>query len=136
MWSILLWALYILIALPFLFILLVVLAAVYAGLALRHSIRVASKSPCPKCGAVLGRAAVLAGQERWKQKLQDLSQKHPGVRFRVLAEWEIVCPACGLQVYFCPETHKLTVESIRSFPGDATKLRTLSAAKLLRVEDE
>ena len=101
-----------LVALPVLLILVVLAAAVYAQSSFKRSISLAALAPCPKCGKPLGRAAVLAGKERYSQKIQEMMKKHSGVKFRLVAEWEIECPHCGFRLYFYPSRNQIVATSI------------------------
>jgi hypothetical protein len=103
-----LWAL---IALPFLLAILVLTTAVLGIITRRRLIKFAGNIPCPKCSKVVGRAAALAAQEQFCQKVQEMHQQNPGVMFRMVVEWEIVCPNCGSKFYFYPNTKTIETQS-------------------------
>ena len=104
-----LWAL---IALLFLLILLVFAGAAFGHYSLQRAISVAANAPCPKCGSIVGRIAVLSGRERYAQKIQDMLKQHPGVKFRQIAEWEVDCPHCGFRRFYYPGSKKFETTSI------------------------
>ena len=106
--------LWVLIAIPGLFILLVLAAWASGAYSLRRSIRIASASPCPECGKTIGRASVLAGKDRFSDKIRDMWKQHPGIKFRIIAEWEIECPHCGRRFFFYPDTIRIERASIFS----------------------
>jgi len=107
--QVVLWSL---VAIPFLLLLLVLGAAVVGQCSLRLSIRMASTSPCPKCGGIVGRDAVLAARKAYSEKVREMMQQHTGVMFRQVAEWQIECPRCSFRVYFYPSSNKLETVSI------------------------
>jgi hypothetical protein len=106
--QIILWGL---VALPVLVAVVVLIGFSYGQYSLRQSIRFASSSPCPNCRRVVGRAAVLAAKDRYSQKVQEMQAQHPGVKFRLRAEWEIQCPHCGSTFYFTPDGSRITTTS-------------------------
>jgi predicted RNA-binding Zn-ribbon protein involved in translation (DUF1610 family) len=99
-----LWAL---IALPFVVMLLVLVAVGVGRFSLRQTMKFAENIPCPECGKIVGRAAVLAAKDRFLQKLQETRKQNPGVLLRIVAEWEIECPNCGCRFSFYPDTKKI-----------------------------
>jgi len=105
-------ALWVLVAVPFVLLLLVVLAAGYGAYALRRTIEMAASKSCPNCGRPIGRPAVLAGKERFSEKMAELRKQHPGVKFKIVAEWEIHCPQCAAIFYFYPESGRIETESL------------------------
>jgi ribosomal protein S27AE len=107
--QILLWGL---IALPLLLIALVLGAATFGYYSLRKTIAFAAKSPCPKCGAIIGQAEVLAAKERYAKRVQEMRKQNPGVMFRLVAEWEIECSKCGSKFYFYPNGLKFETASV------------------------
>jgi hypothetical protein len=107
--QVVLWSL---LAIPFLLLLLVLAAAVIGQYSLRRSIKTASTSVCPKCGSIVGRYAVLIAKEAYAQKVREIMQQHPGVKFRHIAEWQIECPRCKFKFYFYPIRNKFETVSI------------------------
>ena len=105
----LLWGL---VAIPFVLLLVVVAAAAFGQYGLRKAIKTASTSPCPKCGSIVGRDAILAAKAAYGQKLREMIRHHPGLKFRKVAEWQIQCPKCGFQFYFYPSSNRLETVSI------------------------
>ena len=105
----LLWGL---VALPFLLLLLALVAAAFGQYAVWKAINIASSSPCPKCGKVVGRSSVLAAKAAYSKKGQEMMQQHPGVKFMQVAEWQVQCPQCGFTFYFYPSSNKLETVSI------------------------
>jgi hypothetical protein len=111
-WSLLEFGMYVLVSLPFLCLLVVMVGVVIGSLSHWRSIRFASKASCRRCGAMFGRAAVLAGEDRYSQKIKELRQQHPDAMFRMdPPEWVIECPNCSLKVYFRPLTHQISESS-------------------------
>jgi len=107
--QILLWGL---LALPLLLIALVIVVATFGYWSLQKTIAFAAQSPCLNCGAMIGRAGVLAAKERYARKVGVMQKQNPGVRLRLLAEWEIECSKCGLKFYFYPDGKKFESVSI------------------------
>ncbi len=110
--AILPFALWVVIALPFLLLLLVITIAAYGQYSLQRSIELASATACPKCGRAVGRAVVFAGKDRCFQKLAVKLQQNPRAMFSLVVEWEIACPHCGFRHYFYPDENKIETQSI------------------------
>jgi DNA-directed RNA polymerase subunit RPC12/RpoP len=105
----LLWSL---VAIPLLLLLLVLGVAITGHHSLRRSIKMASTCRCPKCGNIVGRDAVLAAKEAYGQKVREMMQQHPGVMFRLVAEWQLGCPRCSFKFYLYPNSNKIETVSI------------------------
>jgi len=99
-----LWAL---VAIPFLLILPYVAAATCGLWSFRRAIRIASLTPCPRCGTVVGRAPVIAAKDTYVQQEKERQKQHPGLKLRTVAEWAIRCPQCGNTFYFYPGSNKV-----------------------------
>ena len=106
--QIVLWTL---VSIPLLLVLLVLVAAMFGAYSFRQSIRFASLSACPRCGKVLGRSAVLAAKDAFSKKMDEMRKQHPGLKLRIVAEWEISCPSCGSIIYFYPGSNKSETQS-------------------------
>src|ERR1700733_7757557 len=106
--QILLWGL---VALPFLLLLLVLAAIGYGQYSFQKTIKFAANSLCPKCGAVIGKAAILAGRGGFSKKVAAMMKERPGVKFRIVAEWEMDCPQCGMKFYFYSAERKFETTS-------------------------
>ena len=52
------------------------------------------QTPCARCGAVLGPAAMDRANTEWSAHLEKLFREHPGMRFRLVREVDAVCVAC------------------------------------------
>jgi hypothetical protein len=109
-WTTLIFVLWALAALPILLIILVLAAVAYGQYSLWRSIRFASAALCPKCGETIGRAAVLAAKERYREDIQERMKRHPGVKFRLIAKWKVECPACSFSFFFYPAVNKIAGE--------------------------
>jgi len=106
--EIVLWTL---VAIPSLLVLLVLVAAMFGAYSFRRSITFASLSTCPKCGKVIGRSPVLAAKDAFGKKMDAMRNQHPGLKLRIVAEWEISCPRCGAIIYFYPGSNKIETQS-------------------------
>jgi hypothetical protein len=42
-----------------------------------------------------------------------MRKAHPGIKFRIIAEWEVECPKCGCKLYFHPTSRRMAKESMR-----------------------
>jgi hypothetical protein len=40
-----------------------------------------------------------------------MMKQNPGMKFRLVAEWEIECPHCGFRLYFYPDGNKIETTS-------------------------
>jgi hypothetical protein len=103
--------LWILVGVPFVVLALVLTGAAIGWRGHQRSIAIASTSPCPNCGKAVGRPAVLAAKDRFSKIIQERMKAHPGVKYRIVAEWEIECPHCGCKFYFYPEGNRIETVS-------------------------
>jgi predicted RNA-binding Zn-ribbon protein involved in translation (DUF1610 family) len=117
MWTFLQIVIWIIVALPFLIIALALVGATIGHFSLQKSIRIAANSPCPNCGEVIGREAVLAAFERKAQAVHDVMKLY--LRPRVRPEWIIECPHCGVTLLFHADENRFEVPSISA---DAAKI--------------
>ena len=114
--------LWLLAALPFALLVFALAAATVGWRGPQRSIKIGSGSPCPKCQKAVGRTAVLEAKERYSKKVQELRKAHPGVKLRLVAEWEIQCPHCGCKFYFYPEGNRIETESILARASQPSQL--------------
>lgn len=106
--QILLWML---VAIPFLILLAILAGVAYGAYSVRRSIQVASLTPCPKCGTVIGKDAVLAAKAASSRKMAEARKLHPNIKFRTIADWQISCPHCGATFYFYPVSNTMEMNS-------------------------
>jgi uncharacterized protein involved in cysteine biosynthesis len=103
--------LWILMALPLLLLVLFLIGAIYGPIASRANMAFAFNLPCPSCGKVIGKEAVLAAQALCAKRVQQWIKENPRLRYmiwrRCIAGWEIRCPHCGHEFYFFPSTRKI-----------------------------
>ncbi len=92
---------------PVLIVALALTGAGYGAYSLRKSIIYAAEAPCPRCGEVIGREAVMLAKQEFAEKIRRLREENPGVRFRIVAEWEIRCSSCGGTVFFSPQNNRI-----------------------------
>jgi predicted RNA-binding Zn-ribbon protein involved in translation (DUF1610 family) len=104
MWTFLQILFWILVALPLLIMALALVGATLGHFSLQKSIRIAAHSPCPNCGEVIGREAVLAAFGRKAQAVHDVIKLY--LRPRVRPEWSIECPHCGVILQFHPNENR------------------------------
>ena len=55
----------------------------------------ADKTPCTRCGAVLGEAALARADAEWTAHVDKLHREHPHVMFRLVRKVWAVCAVCG-----------------------------------------
>jgi predicted RNA-binding Zn-ribbon protein involved in translation (DUF1610 family) len=109
--------LWIFIALPLLllvlFLVVAIIGAIYGPIASRANMEFAFTLPCPSCGKVIGKEAVLATQALCATRVQQWIKENPGLRCMIwrrwIARWEIRCPHCGYEFYFSPSSRKIEV---------------------------
>jgi predicted RNA-binding Zn-ribbon protein involved in translation (DUF1610 family) len=98
MWTLLQVILWALVALPFLLVALALVGATCGHFSLQKSIKAAANHPCPRCGELIGREAVLAAIDRKAQEVSNIMKQY--LRPRVRPVWSIVCPHCGAALLF------------------------------------
>jgi hypothetical protein len=112
MYTMVVYLIWLILAIPALIIVVVVVGATLGAISLRRSIKAASQSRCPRCGLELGLDAILAGRERFLESIAEWRKQHPGLRARFLAEWEIRCFHCSALSYFYPESNTIKAEPL------------------------
>lgn len=100
--QILLSLLWLLAALPFILIFLILLAVLYASYSLKKDTKKLANALCLKCGKPIGEAAVLEAQERARQEVSEMQNKNPYVRLRLVITWLIICPHCTHRMQYSP----------------------------------
>lgn len=108
--------LWVAIAIPFLFVGIVLVAVLLACVSMRKTVAFAAQTRCPACKTSVGRDAVLTAKAANESRLKQMMKEHPGVRFRVVAEWEIRCPQCGRTFIFIPSDRTIQQKAVE---GDA-----------------
>ena len=61
----------------------------------RRRQRRAERTPCLRCGAGLGEAALARADAAWAEYVSKLHREYPGARFRLVRSVWAVCAACG-----------------------------------------
>jgi RNase P subunit RPR2 len=52
---------------------------------------------CKSCGSLLGQEAIHLSDEHWKAFFNELHEKNPGVRFRLMRSVHAICTNCGYE---------------------------------------
>ena len=97
-----------------------------------------SSTYCEECGQLLGTPSVELSNKMWRQHVQELHEKHPGVRFRLVRPHDSICPHCKTEYKFndkqyemvrvwLPDVRTTIDEQRRSLPDSPTK-RALRAS--------
>jgi predicted RNA-binding Zn-ribbon protein involved in translation (DUF1610 family) len=103
-----------LVALPLVLLALALVGGTLGHFSLQKSIKIAAESLCPKCGQVIGRAAVQAAIKRQAEALRSIMKQY--LRPRIKAVWRIECPHCGATLPFHPDENRFEEPSSASPP--------------------
>lgn len=66
-----------------------------------------SATTCEECGQLLGATSIELSNSEWRQHVQELHAKHPGVRFRLVRPHDSICPNCKTQCRFNPKQSEM-----------------------------
>jgi hypothetical protein len=77
----------------------------------KRALKILAASICPSCGKAFGLAAAVAARQSYISKCEEIQRQHPGVRFRHIEVWPVVCPQCGATAEFMPKNLKLVSAS-------------------------
>ncbi len=80
----------------------VLIPAAFAERELMAKRRKLAEGPCPKCSKPPGMDAVKKAESDWFKEFTEFRAKNRGLRPRVRATWNILCPNCGHSWTFYP----------------------------------
>lgn len=81
------------------------------GFEKRRMRKAAESFRCISCGKVLGVAALALADRVCMENMEELRERHPGVRWRIVRTLHAICPACGTKYTYRERERTFVVEA-------------------------